>query len=81
MLFLNRLAQHSLQMLARISLRDIALPRNKDLIVTLDAFLLPNNAFQRIASVWRYVLRLLWKKILWAMPWYSKLAKSSIDNN
>ena len=68
-------------MLARISLRDVALARNKYLIKTSEAFLLPNNAFKRTMSVRRYVLQVLRKKILWAIPQYSKLAKSSIDNN
>ena len=67
-------------MLARISLRDIVLARNKYLIVTSDAFLLQNNAFKRIVSVLRYVLPLLWKKILWVTQ-YPKVAKFSIDNN
>ena len=40
MLFPNRLAQLALKMLARISLRDLVLVRNKYLIVTSDAFLL-----------------------------------------
>ena len=39
------------KMLARISLRDVALPRNKYLIVMSDAFLLQNNAFKRTVSV------------------------------
>ena len=43
MLFPNCLVQHELQMLARVSLRDVALGRNKYLIVTSDAFLLQNN--------------------------------------
>ena len=67
MLFPNRLAQHTLKMLARISLRDIELARSKYLIVTSDAFLLQNNACKRTVSVTRYVLQLLRKKILWAM--------------
>ena len=54
-------------MLARISLRDVALASNKYLIVTSDAFLLQNNAFKGTASVCWYVLQLLKKKILWAM--------------
>ena len=51
MLFPKRLAKHALKMLARISLRDIGLARNKPLIVTSDAFLLQNNAFKRTVSV------------------------------
>ena len=43
----------------------------KYLIVMLDAFLLQHNAFKR---------NLLWKKILWAMRYYCKLANSSTDN-
>ena len=47
-------------MLDGFSLPDVALARNKCLIATTDAFLLQNNAFKRIVSVWRYVLQLLW---------------------
>ena len=60
MLIPNRLAQHAWKMLARISLRDLALARNKYLFVTSDAFLLQNNALKRIMSVTRYVLQLSW---------------------
>ena len=51
MLFPYRLAQHRLKMLAGFSLPDVALARNKCLIVTSDAFLLQNNAFKRTVSV------------------------------
>ena len=66
--------------LAPISLRDVVSSRNKYLIVTSDAFLIQNNAFKRIVYVLRYVLQLLWKKILWVTQ-YPKVAKFSIDNN
>ena len=46
MLFFNRLAKHSLKMLAQLSLQDVALARNKYLIVTPDAFLPQSNAFK-----------------------------------
>ena len=51
MLFSNRLSKHLLKMLARISLRDVVLARNKYLNVTPDAFLLQNNAFKRTMPV------------------------------
>ena len=52
------------------------LVRNKYLIVTLDAFLLQNIAFQCTVCT-----ALLWKKILQAMRYYSRLATSLTDNN
>ena len=82
MVFSNRLAKHSLKMLAQLSLRDVAFARNKYLIVTSDAFLPQSKAFKRTVSVGRCVLQLLlWKKILWAMRWFFKLAKFSTNNN
>ena len=39
--------------------------------MTSDAFLLQNNAFKHIVCS-----ALLWKKILWTMRYYSKLANS-----
>ena len=44
-------------MLARISLRDVGLTLNTYLIVTLDAFLLPSNAFKRTVPVTRNELQ------------------------
>ena len=51
MLLPNHLAKHALKMLARISLQNVVLIRNKYLIVMLDAFLLQSNAFKRTVSV------------------------------
>ena len=67
MLFPNRLGLHALKTLARISLRDVALVRNKHLIFTSDPFLVQNDAFKRTVSVQWIVLQLSWEKILWAM--------------
>ena len=49
---------------------------NNYLNVTSDAFLLQNNAFKRTVRT-----AFLWKKILQAMRYYSKLANSLTDNN
>ena len=51
MLSPNRLAEHALKMLARISSRDVVLAHNKYLLVTSDAFLLKHIAFKRVVSV------------------------------
>ena len=68
MLFPNHFAYLSLKMLARISLRDVALARNKYLIVTSDAFLLPKTMRSSVLCLYDgHVLQLLWKKILRAM--------------
>ena len=55
MLFPNGLSYYALNLLARISLRDVVLARNKYLIVTSDVLVPQNNGFKRTYCLCRTV--------------------------